>query len=128
MKKFFSVLIVLLFAFAFPQKFDNIQSGETLNYRIHYGILNAGTATLTTLKTTYLGQPHFYVKGIGKTTGAVRAFFKVEDLYESFINYNTGFSDFNEGESVATTGHPSFQLILSIIKTRPSGCFVATAC
>ena len=44
-----------------------------------------------------------------------------------FINYNTGFSDFNEGESVATTGHPSFQLILSIIKTRPSGCFVATA-
>ena len=94
MKKFFSVLIVLLFAFAFPQKFDNIQSGETLNYRIHYGILNAGTATLTTLKTTYLGQPHFYVKGIGKTTGAVRAFFKVEDLYESFINYNTGLPSF----------------------------------
>lgn len=76
MKKFFSVLTFLLFAFAFPQKFDNIQSGETLNYRIHYGILNAGTATLTTLKTTYLGQPHFYVKGIGKTTGAVRAFFQ----------------------------------------------------
>lgn len=74
MKKFLSVLTFLLFAFAFPQKFDNIQSGETLNYRIHYGILNAGTATLTTLKTTYLGQPHFYVKGIGKTTGAVRAF------------------------------------------------------
>ena len=94
MKKFFSVLTFLLFAFAFPQKFDNIQSGETLNYRIHYGILNAGTATLTTLKTTYLGQPHFYVKGIGKTTGAVRAFFKVEDVYESFINYNTGLPSF----------------------------------
>ena len=54
MKKFFSVLTFLLFAFAFPQKFDNIQSGETLNYRIHYGILNAGTATLTTVSYTHL--------------------------------------------------------------------------
>ena len=94
MKKFFSVLTVLLFALGFSQKLDNIQSGEVLNYRIHYGILNAGTATLTTLKTTYQGQPHFYVKGYGRTTGAVRAFFKVEDNYESFINYNTGLPSF----------------------------------
>ena len=94
MKKFFSVLGILFFALGFSQKFDNIQSGEFLNYRIHYGILNAGTATLTTLKTTYKGQPHFYVKGYGRTTGAVRAFFKVEDNYESFINYNTGLPSF----------------------------------
>ncbi|OWK74033.1 ATP-dependent exonuclease [Flavobacteriaceae bacterium JJC] len=94
MKKFFSVLGILFFALGFSQKFDNIQSGEVLNYRIHYGILNAGTATLTTLKTTYKGQPHFYVKGYGRTTGAVRAFFKVEDHYESFINYNTGLPSF----------------------------------
>lgn len=94
MKKFFSVLGILFFALGFSQKFDNIQSGEVLNYRIHYGILNAGTATLTTLKTTYKGQPHFYVKGYGRTTGAVRAFFKVEDNYESFINYNTGLPSF----------------------------------
>ncbi|MBU4537860.1 MAG: DUF3108 domain-containing protein [Weeksellaceae bacterium] len=94
MKKFFSVLGILFFALGFSQKFDNIQSGEVLNYRIHYGILNAGTATLTTLKTTYRGQPHFYVKGYGRTTGAVRAFFKVEDNYESFINYNTGLPSF----------------------------------
>ena len=94
MKKFFSVLTVLLFALGFSQKLDNIQSGEVLNYRIHYGILNAGTATLTTLKTTYQGRPHCYVKGYGRTTGAVRAFFKVEDNYESFINYNTGLPSF----------------------------------
>ena len=35
-----------------------------------------------------------YVKGYGRTTGAVRAFFKVEDNYESFINYNTGLPSF----------------------------------
>ena len=85
---------MFVFGFGFSQKLDNIQSGEVLNYRIHYGILNAGTATLTTTKTTYMGQPHFYVKGVGKTTGAVRAFFKVDDLYESFINYNNGLPSF----------------------------------
>ena len=94
MKKILSLFILLTMTFGNAQKLQNIQSGETLRYRIHYGLLNAGTASLTTLKTTYKGQPHFYVKGIGKTTGAVRAFFKVEDKYESFINYNTGLPSF----------------------------------
>ncbi len=102
MKKLTSIFALLFFVIGFSQKLDNIQSGEELNYRIHYGILNAGTATLTTLKTTYQGEPHFYVKGYGRTTGAVRAFFKVEDIYESFINYDTGLPSFyvrnvNEG-------------------------------
>lgn len=90
MKKILYLFGIIIMGFTSAQKLDNIQSGEKLNYRIHYGFLNAGTASLTTLKTTYQGQPHFYVKGYGKTTGAVRAFFKVEDVYESFINYNTG--------------------------------------
>ncbi|WP_027376386.1 DUF3108 domain-containing protein [Kaistella palustris] len=94
MKKIFSAFIILYSVLGFAQKFDNIKSGEVLNYRIHYGILNAGTATLTTLKTTFQGKPHFYVKGYGRTTGAVRAFFKVEDNYESFINYNTALPSF----------------------------------
>jgi hypothetical protein len=94
MKNIFSLFVILFFASFHAQKLDNIQSGEVLTYRIHYGILNAGTATLTTLKTNFEGKPHFYVKGYGKTTGAVRAFFKVEDHYESFINYNTGLPSF----------------------------------
>ena len=94
MKKILLLFGLLYITIGNAQKLQNIQSGETLRYRIHYGLLNAGTATLTTLKTTYRGQPHFYVKGVGKTTGAVRAFFKVEDTYESFINYNTGLPSF----------------------------------
>ncbi|MDQ1097289.1 MULTISPECIES: DUF3108 domain-containing protein [Chryseobacterium] len=72
----------------------NIADGESLTYRIHYGILNAGTANLTTQKTMYRGIPHLYVKGTGQTTGAVKAFFKVEDLYESFINTSTELPSF----------------------------------
>ena len=94
MKKILSLFVLLFITFGNAQKLQNIQSGETLRYRIHYGLLNAGTASLTTLKTSYKGQPHYYVKGYGKTTGAVRAFFKVEDNYESFINYNTGLPSF----------------------------------
>lgn len=90
MRNFFSLWGILFFALGFSQKLDNIQSGEVLNYRIHYGLLNAGTATLSAQKTSYRGQPHIYVKGYGRTTGAVRAFFKVEDNYESYINYRTG--------------------------------------
>ncbi len=94
MKKTLSLFILLWMTLGTAQKLQNIQSGEKLRYRIHYGLLNAGTASLTTLKTTYKGQPHMYLKGYGRTTGAVRAFFKVEDNYESFINYNTGLPSF----------------------------------
>lgn len=90
MKKIIFLFCFIAFIFSSAQKMDNIQPGEVLKYRIHYGMLNAGYSTLTTMKTTYMGQPHLYVKGVGKSTGAVRAFFKVDDLYESFINYNTG--------------------------------------
>lgn len=84
------ILFSVIFSALFFAQMDNISSGEQISYRIHYGFLNAGTATLTSLKTTYQGEPHFYVKGVGKTSGAVRAFFKTDDLYESFINIATG--------------------------------------
>jgi hypothetical protein len=93
MKKNFSICTFLIIALSFAQMND-ISSGEQLTYRIHYGFLNAGTAQLTSLKTNYQNAPHFYVKGQGKTTGAVRAFFKVDDLYESFINISTGLPSF----------------------------------
>ena len=93
MKKLFSIFTILLYTICFAQ-IDNISSGESLTYRIHYGPLNAGSATLTATATNFRGAPHFYVKGEGKTTGAVKAFFKVEDLYESFINAETGLPTF----------------------------------
>ncbi|SEG49659.1 Protein of unknown function [Halpernia humi] len=93
MRKILVLFGVCLSALFFAQ-IDNINSGETLTYRIHYGFLTAGSATLTSLKTNYKNEPHFFVKGVGKTTGAVRAFFKTDDLYESFINIATGLPSF----------------------------------
>lgn len=93
MKKCFVLLMLAVFSFSFAQ-LDNISSGETLSYRIHYGLLNAGNATLTASKTTYKGVPHYYVRGVGRTSGAVRGVFKVEDVYESFINISNGLPSF----------------------------------
>lgn len=93
MKKILSVFTVLFFFFGSGQ-INTIADGESITLRIHYGFLNAGTANLTARKTAYRGVPHLYVKGTGQTTGAVKAFFKVDDLYESYINMNTELPSF----------------------------------
>lgn len=93
MKKVLNTVALFIFCLSFAQ-INNIADGESITFRIHYGILTAGSATLTTQKTTYKGAPHLYVKGTGRTTGAVKAFFKVEDLYESLINIETGLPSF----------------------------------
>ena len=89
MKKIFNFIFLLISITVFSQ-IDNIKSGEKLSYRLHYGFLNAGTATLTTNQITYKGKPHYRVTGVGRSTGTVRAFFKVDDIYESYINIATG--------------------------------------
>lgn len=93
MKKIVNFIAIFIFCLSFGQ-INNIADGESLTFRIHYGFLNAGTANLTTKVINYKGVPHLYAKGTGQTTGAVKAFFKVEDLYESFININTGLPSF----------------------------------
>ncbi|CAH0257898.1 DUF3108 domain-containing protein [Chryseobacterium sp. WG14] len=93
MKKILNLFAVFIFVLGSAQ-LNNIADGESITFRIHYGFLNAGSANLTTQKTSYKNIPHLYVKGTGKTTGAVKAFFKVEDLYESFINTETGLPSF----------------------------------
>lgn len=84
---FFGCLMIML---SFVQNdSQNYQSGEMLKYRIHYGLLNAGFATLEVKSTTYDGKPHYHVKGEGSSSGAVRAFYKVDDLYETYIDKAT---------------------------------------
>ena len=64
------------------------QPGEKLEYVLHYGLINAGRATLEVHETpkTLFGRPLLHVVGIGKTLGAFNWFFKVRDRYESYID------------------------------------------
>jgi hypothetical protein len=87
MKKIISILFLSLFGFSFTSgDAQNYKTGEFLKYRIHYGLLNAGFATLEVKNSNYNGRKHFHVVGEGSSSGAVRAFYKIDDRYESYID------------------------------------------
>ena len=62
--------------------------GEKLVYRLTYGVWDAGEATLSVLPTqrTVKGRKLWRVRGVGKTISAFEWFFKVDDVYESYID------------------------------------------
>ncbi|MFZ9942054.1 MAG: DUF3108 domain-containing protein [Bacteroidia bacterium] len=64
------------------------QTGEVLDYRIHYGLIDAGEARLQVKPTTQKvgNRMAFHVVGTGRTLGAFDWFFKVRDRYESYID------------------------------------------
>ena len=114
MKNFISIAIIALVLFGMTSstqiKYPDIESksfksGEKLRYRITYGIMDAGEATLTVKETSKKGangRPLYHVKGEGKTLGAFNLFFKVRDVYESYIDKSGAFPwlfvrDVNDG-------------------------------
>ena len=83
------ILLITLFLFTFSINLSaqtNYKAGEYLKFRIHYSGLNAGFATIDVKDVTLNGVNHFHIIGKGNSSGAVRAFFKVEDNYESYID------------------------------------------
>lgn len=62
--------------------------GEKLVYRLSYGVWDAGEATLSILKTkkTVKGRELWRMRGVGKTISAFEWFYKVNDVYESYMD------------------------------------------
>ena len=97
-KRFFGIILALMLGYSGtlwsqnsmqmqePQAF---QEGEWFKFRIHYGIVTAGYATLEVKNEFYSDNPVFHIKGFGETVGLSRLFFKVEDYYESYIDKNS---------------------------------------
>lgn len=63
-------------------------AGEQLTYRIHYGFVDAGTATLKVEDSPYhfAGRPAYRIVGTGRSEGTVDWFFKVRDHYETHVD------------------------------------------
>jgi len=63
-------------------------TNEVLEYRIHYGFMDAGTAKLEVdpVLKNIGGRTCYRVVGSGRSTGAFNWFFKVKDHYESYID------------------------------------------
>ena len=67
---------------------EAFRPGEKLHFQLHYGMINAGEATLEVLPETRKFGPRecYHMIGTGRTTGAFDWFFKVRDRYESVID------------------------------------------
>ena len=90
MKKLVLIILALTVLSFDSQKEDAFDTGEYFKFRIHYGIVNAGYATLEVKDATINNKKVFHAVGKGYTTGMSKFFFKVEDLYESYFDRQTG--------------------------------------
>ncbi|MFM7015841.1 MAG: DUF3108 domain-containing protein [Bacteroidota bacterium] len=89
----FTFFLALFVTISYSQELRKINQeafipGEQLKYRVHYGFMDAGQATLTVAPTlkTVMGKTCYQVVGEGKSVGAFDWFFKVRDRYESYID------------------------------------------
>lgn len=107
-KRYGSAIVGLLIfscAVGFSQKKATVfpfRDGEWLKYRIHYGFVNAGYATLDVKFEKKQEKPYYLFKGKGWTVGMFNWFFKTKDHYQSKVNPNTLYPfyavrDVNEG-------------------------------
>lgn len=86
MKKLLTLILIfgnLLFLSAQERAYGD---GEYFKFRVHYGFVTAGYATLNVNNSKINGKEVYHVKGFGKTVGLSKWFFKVEDDYQSYID------------------------------------------
>jgi len=87
------ILVLFLMSSSDPMDLPTVnnsafQVGEKLRYRITYGFVDAGEATLEVKSTSKTGNGRelFHAVGIGRTLGGFNAFYKVDDRYESYLD------------------------------------------
>jgi hypothetical protein len=70
------------------EKNEAYKCGEQLVYRIHYGFIDAGQATIKIQDSLVpiLGKKAYHIIGTGVSTGVLNTVFKVNDRYETYID------------------------------------------
>jgi hypothetical protein len=90
MKKIIILVLVSASLGFSSQKERAFDTGEWFKFRIHYGLINAGYATLEVQEAVRNNKKVYHAIGKGYTTGMSRFFFKVDDNYESYFDKETG--------------------------------------
>ncbi len=88
MKKITIILLLLITSqLSFAQQESAFEKGEWFKFKMSYSNwLKAGNATLEVKEATLNNQNMFHIVGKGWTTGMIKWFFKVEDLYETYFD------------------------------------------
>jgi hypothetical protein len=89
MKKAILFLLLIVTTGFNTQKPAAYDVGEWFKFRIHYGFINAGYATLEIKDAVRDNKKVFHAIGKGYTVGMSRFFFKVNDNYESYFDKQT---------------------------------------
>lgn len=86
MKKVIVLLLFFICVSFNTQKPEAYDVGEWFKFRIHYGFINAGYATLEVKEAVKNNKKVYHAIGKGYTVGMSRFFFKVDDNYESYFD------------------------------------------
>lgn len=98
MLKLWSSLVLCLLCCFYTAKGDSVppvsgtnpyKDGEFLKYKLHYGFITGGNATITLKQEKYENQDVFHAVVLGKTTGLVDKIFRVKDIFESYFDIKT---------------------------------------
>lgn len=82
---------VIFFTFGFKlQNERTFDVGEWFKFRVHYGLINAGYATLEVKESIRNNKKVYHAVGNGYSTGIVDLFFNVDDNYESYFDKENG--------------------------------------
>jgi Protein of unknown function (DUF3108) len=70
------------------QQNNAFRAGESVEYIIHYGMINAGSAVLSVEESQYKfgNREAYHIVGTGKSLGSFDWFFKVRDHYETYVD------------------------------------------
>lgn len=90
MKKIIVFALLFLTVSFDSQRESSFDVGEWFKFRIHYGMVTAGYATLEVKEAVRNNRKVYHAVGRGYTIGMSKWFFKVDDLYESYFDKVTG--------------------------------------
>jgi len=85
---FFIIFFISFFTFS-QNRSTAFQNGEFLKYKVSYGLINAGFATLQIDEIEKNSKTLFHVDGKGWTVGVLDFFFRIEDNYQTYFDKKT---------------------------------------
>jgi len=90
MKKLFCIMVSIVIPLLGSSQVAAYKAGEKVNYVVHYGLISGGVATLELRSEMLNGKEVLHSKIMAKTTGLADAVFKVVDVYEVYMDRETG--------------------------------------
>lgn len=82
----YTILIITVFFTSLTHGQNNFKPGEELKYIVHFGPINAGTASINLARVIHNNEQLFYSKLVAKTIGLPDKIYKVLDTYESYFD------------------------------------------